>query len=65
MTLEKTDDPAQGSLTVTLADQPLRLVAVTITDVHQRTSTMRLSDVDTAPALTPGMFQPPALPPES
>ncbi|HEY1414082.1 MAG TPA: outer membrane lipoprotein carrier protein LolA [Rhodopila sp.] len=65
MTLEKTDAPAQGSLTLTLADQPLRLVAVTMTDVHQRTSTMRLSDVDTAPALTPSMFHPPALPPES
>jgi outer membrane lipoprotein-sorting protein len=35
VTLEKTDNPSQGSLTLTLADQPLRLAAVTIIDIHQ------------------------------
>lgn len=59
VTLEKTDQPSQGSLTLTLADQPLKLTAVTITDTHQRTLTMRLSGIDTAPALTPDMFKPP------
>ena len=62
ITLQKTDQRSQGSLTLTLADQPLRLVGVTIVDAHDRTLTMRLSGIDTAPVLTPGLFQPPSLP---
>jgi outer membrane lipoprotein-sorting protein len=65
VTLQKTDSPSQGTLTLMLADQPLRLVGVTIVDAHDRTLTMRLSGVDTAPVLTPDLFQAPALPPES
>jgi outer membrane lipoprotein-sorting protein len=59
ITLEKTDRPSQGSLTLTLADQPLRLTAVTIVDAHDRTLTMRLSGINTAPVLRPDLFQPP------
>lgn len=63
ITLEKTDRPSDGSLTLTLADHPLQLVTVTVTDTHQRTLTMRLFDVDPAPTLTPDLFQPPVPPP--
>jgi outer membrane lipoprotein-sorting protein len=59
VTLEKTGESSQGSLTLTLADRPLRLTAVTITDAHRRTLTMRLSGIDTAPTLTQEMFKPP------
>ena len=57
ITLEKTNQPAQGSLTLTLADQPLGLIAVTVVDAHQRTLTMHLSNIDLAPTLTPSMFE--------
>lgn len=60
ITLQKTDQPAQGSLALTLTDQPLRLIAVTVTDPYHRTLTMNLTDIDPAPALTPQLFQPPA-----
>jgi outer membrane lipoprotein-sorting protein len=59
ITLQKTDQPAQGSLTLTLADRPLRLTAVTVTDPYHRTLTMNLMGIDPAPALTPQLFQPP------
>jgi outer membrane lipoprotein-sorting protein len=59
VTLEKTASPGQGSLTLTLADQPLRLAGVTIVDAHDRTLTMRLSGLDTAPVLTRGLFEAP------
>ena len=57
ITLEKTNQPSQGSLTLTLADQPLGLIAVTVVDAHQRTLTMHLSNIDLAPTLTPSMFE--------
>lgn len=60
ITLEKTDRPAQGSLTLTFAEQPLRLTAVTVTDAERRTLVMSLSNLNPAPALTPDMFQPPS-----
>lgn len=59
ITLEKTDRPSQGSLTLTLADRPLRLTAVTVTDAEQRTLTLNLSSINLKPTLTPSMFQPP------
>jgi outer membrane lipoprotein-sorting protein len=59
ITLEKTGYASQGNLMLTFADRPLRLIAVAVTDSHGRTLTMRLTGIDTAPALTPGMFQPP------
>ena len=57
ITLEKTNQPSQGNLTLTLADQPLGLIAVTVVDAHQRTLTMHLSNIDLAPNLTPSMFE--------
>ncbi len=57
ITLEKTNHSSQGSLTLTLADQPLGLIAVTVVDAHQRTLTMHLSNIDLAPTLTPSMFE--------
>jgi outer membrane lipoprotein-sorting protein len=60
LTLRKTADPSQGSLALTLADQPLRLIAVTVTDAEQRTLTMHLSGLDLAPAFTAALFEPPA-----
>ena len=65
VTLRKTDQPSQGRLTLVLTDQPLRLAAVTVVDAANRTLTMRLSDLDVAPRLTPALFQPPALPSDS
>ncbi|WP_158258163.1 LolA family protein [Rhodopila globiformis] len=59
ITLEKTGYASQGNLMLTFADRPLRLIAVAVTDAHGRTLTMRLSGIDTAPALTPALFQPP------
>jgi outer membrane lipoprotein-sorting protein len=62
ITLTKTSHPSQGSLTLTLAEAPLRLIAVTMSDAERRTLTMTLSGIDTTPRLTPDLFQPPALP---
>jgi outer membrane lipoprotein-sorting protein len=56
-TLRKTDQPSQGSLTLTFADRPLRLIAVNVIDARQQTLTMHLADIDVAPQLTPDMFQ--------
>ena len=57
ITLLKTDHPSQGSLTLTFADRPLRLIAVTVIDARDQTLTMHLSDIDATPTLTPSMFQ--------
>ena len=46
VTLQKTDQPAQGSLTLYLSDMPLHLNAVTVTDAYQRSLTLSLSDMD-------------------
>jgi len=60
ITLLKTDQPTQGSLTLTLGEAPLRLEAVTVTDPYARNLTMTLTDLDTHAQLTPELFQPPA-----
>jgi outer membrane lipoprotein-sorting protein len=60
VTLHRTAAPSQGSLSLTFADQPLRLIAVSITDAEQRTLTMHLFDIDAVPMLDPGLFEPPA-----
>jgi outer membrane lipoprotein-sorting protein len=60
ISLIRTGQPGQGSLTLTLADPTLRLQAVTVTDPYARTLTMTLADIDTTPRLTPGLFDPPA-----
>jgi outer membrane lipoprotein-sorting protein len=65
VTLEKTGQRSRGSLTLTLAEEPLRLVAVTVTDREQRTLTMKLYRLDPAQTLTPGMFLPPTPSPDS
>jgi outer membrane lipoprotein-sorting protein len=62
VTLEKTGQAGQGSLTLYLAEMPLRLQAVTVTDAYQRSSTLSLSDIDTAPVLTPDLFAAPVGP---
>ncbi len=48
LTLIKTQHPAQGSLTLTLAEKPLRLASVTVSDAERRTLTMSLSGIDTS-----------------
>lgn len=63
LTLVKTNQPSRGSLALTFSDQPLRLVAVTVTDPERRTLTMDLSNIDPDPTLTPGMFEPPTASP--
>ena len=65
LTVHKTDQPGQGSLTLYLSDMPLHLNAVTVTDAYQRSLTLSLSDMDLNPAITPELFKPPALPTNS
>jgi outer membrane lipoprotein-sorting protein len=62
ITLEKTGHPSDGSLTLILSDQPLRLRAVTVIDREQQTLTMSLFDLDPAQTLPPDLFQPPVPP---
>ncbi len=59
--LRNTSHPGQGSLTLTLAEQPMRLIAVTLLDARQRSLTMTLSGLDTSPDLSDGLFQGPVL----
>jgi len=59
VSVQKTDQPGQGSLTLYFYDQPLRLAAVTVTDTYQRSLTLSLSDMNRNPKLTPDLFQPP------
>jgi outer membrane lipoprotein-sorting protein len=60
VTLQKTDQPGQGSLTLYLSDMPLHLDAVTVTDAYQRSLTLSLSDMNMNPTLTPDLFRPPS-----
>ena len=62
VTLQKTDQPGQGSLTLYLSDMPLHLNAVTVTDPYQRNLTLSLSGMDANPAITPDLFKPPLNP---
>lgn len=62
VTLQKTDAPGQGSLTLYLSEAPLHLNAVTVTDAYQRSETLSLTDMNTSPALTPDLFKPPVAP---
>jgi outer membrane lipoprotein-sorting protein len=63
VTLQKTEQPAQGSLTLYLSEAPLQLIAVTVTDSYQRSLTLTLSNMNTAPMLTQDLFKPPMIPP--
>ncbi len=65
LVLSKQGQPAQGRLTLDFADHPLALQAVTVTDAYQRMLTLQLTGIDTAPVLTPGLFQPPSVTPAS
>jgi outer membrane lipoprotein-sorting protein len=58
ITLEKTGHPSDGSLTLTLSDQPLQLRAVTVVDREQQTLMMNLFDLDPSRSPAPGLFQP-------
>jgi outer membrane lipoprotein-sorting protein len=60
ITLEKTGHPSDGSLTLTLSDQPLQLRAVTVVDREQQTLMMNLLDLEPLQAPAPNLFQPPA-----
>ena len=59
VTLSKTGAAAQGSLTLQLADHPLRLLGVALTDPYRRTLQLSLSGIDTKPVLTPELFAAP------
>ena len=63
LVLSKAGQPTRGRLTLDFADRPLVLQAVTVTDAYQRMLTMRLTDIDAAPMLTPDLFQPPSATP--
>ncbi len=65
VTLSKTGAAGQGSLTLQMADQPLRLLGVSVTDPYHRTLELSLSGIDTAPVLTPELFVPPTMAPPS
>jgi outer membrane lipoprotein-sorting protein len=65
ITMQKTGQPGQGSLTLYLSQMPMQLQAVTVTDAYQRSSTLSLSGINTAPALTPDLFAAPAGPGQS
>jgi outer membrane lipoprotein-sorting protein len=60
LTVQKTDQPAQGSLTLYLSDMPLHLNAVTVTDAYQRSLTLSLFDMDVHPTITADLFKPPS-----
>jgi outer membrane lipoprotein-sorting protein len=57
LTLQDTTHPLQGTLTVRLARTPLRLVGVTATDIHGRSLTLTLTDLNTHPRITPALFR--------
>lgn len=59
VTMHKTDQPGQGSLTLYLAESPMQLRAVTVLDGYQRGLTLSLSDMNPNPVLTPDLFSPP------
>ena len=56
LTVAKTGAAGQGSLTLALADRPLRLLGVSVTDPYGRLLTLGLSGIDTGAAMTPGLF---------
>ncbi len=56
LTLQDTTNPGQGTLTVTLDKAPLTLTAVTATDIHGRSLTLRLNGLDAHPLITPQLF---------
>ncbi len=61
VSLSKTGAAGQGSLTLQMADHPLRLLGVSVTDPYHRTLELTLADIDTAPVLTPELFAPPMM----
>ena len=65
VTLSKTGAAGQGSLTLQMADHPLRLLGVSVTDPYHRTLDLSLSDINTAPVLTPELFVAPKIAPGS
>jgi outer membrane lipoprotein-sorting protein len=58
--LSKTGAAAQGTLTLDFAEQPLRLVAVSVIDPYRHVRTLALSDIDAHPVVTPDLFLPPS-----
>ncbi len=65
VTLSKTGAAGQGSLTLQMADHPLRLLGVSVTDSYHHTLELTLTDIDTSPVLTPQLFAPPTMAPAS
>jgi outer membrane lipoprotein-sorting protein len=61
ITVVKTGQATQGSLTLTLGEAPWRLEAVTVTDPYARQLTLTLGDLDTQAGIAPGLFQPPGV----
>ena len=62
VTLKDTEHPAQGTLSVSLARGPWRLLGVVATDVRGRSLAMALTELDVHPVMTPGLFALPASP---
>ena len=61
VTLSRTNAAGQGSLALRLADHPLRLLGVSVTDPYHRRLDLALTGIDTAPLLTPDLFAPPVM----
>ncbi len=59
ITLSKTGAATQGSLTLEMADHPLRLLGVALTDPYRHTLQLNLSGINTSPVMTPELFQAP------
>jgi outer membrane lipoprotein-sorting protein len=62
LTLQDSAHPEQGTLTVKLQKNPWLLVGVVATDVHGRSLTLDLTNLDPNPRITPQLFQFPGPP---
>jgi outer membrane lipoprotein-sorting protein len=57
LTLQDRNHPEQGTLTVMMRKGPLSLVGVVATDIHARSLTLQLTDIDLHPRITPDLFR--------
>jgi outer membrane lipoprotein-sorting protein len=57
LTLTRTATPAQGQLTLTLADDPLLLRSWVVTDAQHQDTKVSLFDVDLGGSFDPALFE--------
>ena len=58
LTLVRSGNPGEGSLTLTFATDPLTLRQWTVTDAQQQRTTVTLSDMQTGGSFDPSLFEP-------